>query len=67
MQSDSEPVFDDSRALPLFRPEVVAAQQKKLEGEMLRIYPFSSVFLIALAGFVFVCLLGIFQLGRTLP
>jgi hypothetical protein len=67
MQSDSEPVFDDSRALPLFRPEVVAAQQKKLEGEMLRIYPFSSVFLIVLAGIVFVCLLGIFQLGRTLP
>jgi hypothetical protein len=66
MQSDSEPVFDDSRVLPLFRPEAVAAQQKKLEGEMLRIYPFSAVFLVVMAGIVLVCLLGIFQLGRTL-
>jgi hypothetical protein len=67
MQLDSEPVFDDSRVLPLFRPEVVAAQQKKLEGELLRIYPFSPIFLLVLAGIVFVCLLGIFQFGRTLP
>ena len=66
MQSDSKPAFDDSWVLPLFRPEVVAAQQKKLDGEMLRIHPFSPVFLIALAGIVFISLLAIFQLGRIL-
>jgi hypothetical protein len=67
MLSESEPEYDDSPVLPLFRPEVVAAQQKKLEGEMLRIHPFSPVFLIVLAGVVVIFLFGIFQLGWTLP
>ena len=66
MRSKSEPLFDDPQTLPLFRPEALAAQQKKRYGDVLRIHPFSPAFFAVLIVIVFFCLLGIYEFGRTL-
>jgi hypothetical protein len=66
MRSKSEPLFDNPQPLPLFRSEVIAAQQKKRYGDVLRIHPFSVAFFIVLIAVIFFCLLGIYQFGRTL-
>jgi hypothetical protein len=66
MRSKSEPLLDDPRPLPLFRPEAVAAQQKKRYGDVLRIHPFSPTFFVVLIVVLFFCILGIYQFGRAL-
>ena len=56
--------------LPLFRPEALASQQEKYFGEILRLRPLSSAFLLwlglALAGVVLVVLLLAGGTGKSL-
>ena len=66
MRPKPELLFNDPRTLPLFRPEAIAAKQKKRYGDVLRIHPFSLAFFVVLIAFIFFCLLGIYQFGRAL-
>lgn len=67
MPPELEQPSKESHALPLFRPGVAPGRQWRLEGEMLRIRPLSPALLAAVAGAALLCLLGLFQLGRSLP
>jgi len=49
--------------LPLFRPEVLASQQQKAYGEILRIRPLSAALLVWLGIALAILVLGVLLLG----
>jgi len=63
LEPDTDPTVEQP-PLPLFRPEVLAAQQQKFYGEVLHIRPFSGQFFILLGIVIAAAVLGILFLGR---
>lgn len=51
-------VASSANALPLFREEAVAAQRQRVYGEIVRIQPFSLVFLVVLTLFIAFVIFG---------